>query len=159
MSLLPFFEWMENLPISLAIKNSVWIYPFDQSVHLIALAVFAGAVVIVDLRLLGRGLTRQPLAQVARDAQPWLVGGFLMLVLTGVPQLMSNATKEYYSPLFWAKMYIIVPALIFTFTLRHKVTQADEGRVGPFWSKVVGLVSIGLWSAVAITSRLIGLLT
>jgi len=103
-------------------------------------------------------MTRQPLAQVARDAQPWLIGGFIGLLVTGIPQLLSLAMKEYYSSIFWLKMEFLLVAVIFTFTLRRKVTLADEARVGPFWAKVVGLVSIALWSAVAIQARLIGLI-
>lgn len=157
--LLPFFERLEAHPLSEAIRESVWFYALDQSVHLVALGVFAGAVLIVDLRLLGRGMREQPLAQVARDAQPWFIGGFLALLVTGIPQLMSTAMKEYYSPFFWFKMEVMVLGLIFTFTVRRKVTLADEARVGPFWGKVVGLVSLAVWGGVAIPARLIGLLS
>ena len=79
--------------------------------------------------------------------------GFLGLLVTGIPQLISNAMREYYSAFFWFKMEVMVLALIYTFTLRRKVTLADETRVGPFWSKVVGLVSIVLWACVAIPAR------
>lgn len=157
--LLPFFTWMGNTTASLVIRDSIWIYALDQAAHLVALAVFAGAVLIVDLRLLGRGLKDRPVAQVARDAQPWLVGGLIGLLATGVPQLMSNAIKEYYSIYFWVKMGALLVAFIFTFTVRSKVAFADEFRVRPFQAKLVGIVSIVLWAAVAITARLIGLLS
>src|ERR1700737_3629619 len=96
-----FTVWLQNHPLSNAIRDSVWIYAFDQGAHLVSLAVFAGAILIVDLRLLGGGFRERPVAQVARDAQPWLIGGFLVLLVTGTVQLMSNATKEYFSPFFW----------------------------------------------------------
>jgi hypothetical protein len=112
----------------------------------------------VDLRLLGRGMSRQPLAQVARDARPWMIGALLMLLLTGVPQLTSTAMKQYFSPNFWWKMELLTVALAFTFTVRHRVTQADETQVAPFWRAIVGAVSIVLWMGVAINGRLIGLL-
>lgn len=157
--LLPFFTWMGNTTASLVIRDSVWIYALDQAAHLVALAVFAGAVLIVDLRLLGRGLKDRPIAQVARDAQPWLVGGLIGLLATGIPQLMSNAIKEYYSDYFWVKMGVLLVAFIFTFTVRSKVAFADESRVRPFQAKLVGIVSIVLWAGVAVTARLIGLLS
>ena len=158
MSLQPFFEWMEGLWLSQTFQGAVWLSPIVQCVHLIALAVFAGAVLIVDVRLLGRGMTQTPLAQVARDAQPWLIGAFLVLLVTGIPQLTSTAMKQYYSPFFWWKMEGMLLALIFTFTLRRRVTLTDEVRLGSFWPKVVGISSIALWSGVAIGARLIGLL-
>ena len=91
-----------------------------------ALAVFAGAVLILDLRLLGGGLRDRPIAQVARDAQPWLVWAFVGLVVTGIPQLMSNSIKEYYSIYFWVKMGILLPAFIFTFTIRRKGSMTSS---------------------------------
>src|SRR5690349_15617882 len=116
-----FTEWLQNYWLSTSIRESVWIYAFDQCAHLVALAIFAGAILIVDLRLLGTGLKRRSIREVARGAQPWMVGGFLALVITGIPQLMSNATKEYFSDFFWFKMDVLLVAVIFTFTLRHRV--------------------------------------
>jgi hypothetical protein len=157
MSLLPLFEWMETIPLSIAFRDSVWLYPLDQAIHLVALTVFAGAVLIVDLRLMGGVLKQQPAKQVAADAQPWMVGAFIVLLATGIPQMTQTALKQYYSPYFWWKMELLAVALVFTFTVRRNVTEA-EGRVSPIWPKLVGLVSIALWLGVTVSARLIGLL-
>lgn len=150
---------MQAHPLSVALLGSTWLTPIIQCMHLVALVVFAGAVLVVDVRLLGRGLTRTPVSQLARDAEPWLIWGFVILLITGLPQMTSTALKQYYSPFFWWKMEGILLGLIFTFTLRRKVTLADETRVGPIWGKVVGLFSIVLWTGVTIGARLIGLLS
>jgi putative copper export protein len=155
--LLPVFEWLDNLAVSRAINEAGWIFALIQAFHLVALAVFMGAILVVDVRLLGRGLTEQPVTRLARDAGPWVRWSLLGIVVTGVPQLMSLAENYYYSDYFWLKMYLLAAALVFTFTIRRKVTDADEARVGRFWSATVALVSIGLWSGVAISARLIGL--
>jgi len=157
--LLPFFTWLGNTTIAITIRDSVWIYALDQALHLLFLAIFAGAVLIVDLRLLGRGMRDRPVSQVTRDAQPWMVGGLIGLTATGIPQLMSDSIKEYYSGYFWVKMGILLVAFIYMFSVRNRVAMADEGRVAPSRSKLVGLVSIVLWAGVAITARLIGLLS
>ena len=157
MSLLHFFQWMNGLAPSLAIRESIWLGAIINVMHLLSLGVFAGAVLIVDLRLLGGGMKRRPVADIARDAQPWVIGSLLGLLVTGVPQLLSNAIREYYSVFFWFKMVVLVLALIYTFTVRRQVTLADEASVGPVWAKVVGFVSIVLWAGVAIPARLIGL--
>jgi len=159
MSLLPFFQWMQAHPISVYFLDNTWATPIVQLIHLVALAVFAGAILVVDMRLLGLGLTKTPLESVARDAQPWLVWGFVVLLITGLPQMSSTALKQYYSPFFWWKMEALLLGLIYTFTLRRKLVQTDEARLGPFWPKVAGLFSISVWTGVAIGARLIGLLS
>ena len=155
--LAPYFEAIGAWGISRAINESTWIFAIVQALHLVGLALLAGAVLIVDLRLLGKGLTHLPVDKDARDARPWLIWGIVAMVATGVPQLISLATKEYDSAFFWYKMYFLLAALIFTFAVRQRVALAPEGRFGSAVSKVVALISIGLWTAVAIEGRLIGL--
>ena len=84
-----------------------------------------------------------PLAQLSRDAERWLIGSFVVLLLSGVPQAMSTALKQYYSPFFWWKMQVLFLGLVFTFTIRRKVALAGEERLGSVWPKLVGLVSQG----------------
>jgi putative copper export protein len=155
--MLEFFTWMGDLEFSKALGASVWQFATIQALHLVCLAVFAGAILIVDLRLMGRVLKERPVAQVAREAEPWMIGGFLALVVTGVPQMMQNAMREYYSDLFWIKMWFLLLAFVYTFTFRRKVTLAARASAVTFQTKMVGLVSILLWAMVAIPARLIGL--
>ena len=53
-----FFEQMGQWPVSQAIGASIWIYPTIQAIHLVFLALFAGGMMITDLRLLGSGCDR-----------------------------------------------------------------------------------------------------
>jgi uncharacterized protein DUF6644 len=156
--LLPFFQWLDKLSFTEVLRSVDWYGAMINVAHLLALVVFFGGLLIVDLRLMGRGLKNQPLAQVAQEANPWLFGGFLGLVATGIPQLMLQPVKEYYSDIFWFKMYVLAAAIIFTLTVRRMATQADEGRLG-MWGALIGLVSMALWAGVAIPARLIGLLS
>ena len=150
-------EWMEGTSLSLLFQSAVWYSPLIQVAHLVAVAVFSGALRGVDLRLLGTGLTQTPVKTVAEDAQPWLMGGLIALTVTGLPSLFSLAIKQYYSPFWWWKMEMLALGLIFIFTVRRKVLQSDEADLGSFWPKVVGLVSMALFLGVTIGARLIGL--
>jgi putative flippase GtrA len=156
MSLLPFFTWCEKSAIGESIRNSQWLFPVIESVHLLALVLIAGAVLVVDMRLFGLGLRRQPVAQLARDAQPWLIGGLTVMLSTGILLFLAEAIKCYYSPAFAVKMTSLLLALIFTFTVHRKVVLAVESRVGPIWSRVVAVVSVTLWSGVGMGGRWIG---
>src|SRR4029079_4508430 len=124
-------------------------------VPLTAMVTFLGALLIVDLRLLGTGLTQQPTSTVARDAQPWLLAGLAVLIITGIPAVMATATLQYSNSVFWVKMYLLAIALIYTFTVRRKVAFADEGRFGSGEMKGGRLLSIVMWLWVAALALLI----
>src|SRR3981189_3568785 len=62
MSLLPFFAWCESSALGGTIRSSSWLFPVIEAVHLLGLAVIGGAILVVDLRLFGFGLRRQPVA-------------------------------------------------------------------------------------------------
>jgi hypothetical protein len=155
----PFFDWFATLAFSVAFRESTWMFAVIEATHLLALATFAGAVLMVDLRLLGSGLKDRPVAQVARDAQPWLIGSMLGLLVTGVPMIMGNGEKYYFSEYFWQKMVVLVVAFLYMVTIRRSVVRAEEGRTAPIWRKAVGLGSIALWLFVAVWGRFIGLLS
>ena len=155
---LSFFEWLESLQFSTLMDSGGYFVSFVNVAHLLALTLFIGALLVVDLRLMGGGMKRQPLDQVARDAQPWLLAGFSAMVVTGILQVVATPMKAYFSDQFWLKMQLLVVALIFTFTVRAWVTRRDESRIGPILGKVVGVTSILLWSFIAVQGRLIGLL-
>jgi hypothetical protein len=140
------------------LNASIYIGPSFNLIHLLSMAMFLGALWMVDLRLLGGALTRRPVADVARDAQPWLVAGFLGLIITGIPAFMATASAQVKNPVFHTKMGVLLVATIFPFVVRRKVTQVDEARVGPIWFKLVAFVSICLWVTVATAARLIMLL-
>jgi hypothetical protein len=156
MHLLHFFMWCENSAIGDAIRSSTWYFPVIEAVHLLGLAMIGGAVLVVDLRLLNLGLRRQPLAQVARDAQPWLIGSLIVMIVTGSLLFMSEAMKCYYHVAFWEKMTSLFLAIVFTFTIQRKVVSSDESRLNPVSAKIVAIVSLVLWTGVGIGGRWIG---
>src|SRR5262245_60752322 len=158
MSVLDLFKWLQYSPPLTMMRSSPWFFPIIASIHLMGLALIGGAVLVVDLRLLGFGLRDQPVSQVARDAERWLLASLAILLPTGILQFMCfAATKYYYLTAFWIKMAALCLALLFTFSVRRKVTTADETHVNPRWRKFVALISLLLWSSVAIAGRLIGL--
>jgi uncharacterized protein DUF6644 len=153
--MLPFFQWCEGTAIGKGIRDSSWLFPTIEAVHLIGLALIGGAVLILNLRLLGIGFERQPIARVARDAWPWLVGSLVAMIATGIPLFLSEAIKCYYSPAFWIKMASLAMAIIFTFTV-HRRVMFDELRLQPAARRVVAAISLTLWLGVGIGGRWIG---
>ena len=153
MTFLPFFEWCGETAVGIAIRDSLWLFPVIECVHLLALAMLGGAVLVVDMRLLGLGLRRHPLAELAREAQPWLVGSLLVMLVTGVLLFTSETLRAYYSPPFWWKMRLLLLAMLFTFTVRRKVLRADDASGQPLFGKLVAVVSLSLWFGVGFSGR------
>jgi hypothetical protein len=156
MNLLPFFQWCEATTLGTAIRETTWAFAVIESVHLLALCVIGGAVLVVDLRLLGLGLRRQRVQDLARDAQPWLNYSLAVMLLTGTGLFLSEPTKCYYSTPFWFKMTSLALAITFSYTIRRTVVHADEGRISPGLSSLVGVVSLALWFGVGAGGRWIG---
>jgi hypothetical protein len=154
--LLPFFEWCEGSALGTIIRESLWGFAVIESIHLVALSLIGGALLIVDLRLLGVGLRRYSVAEIGRSAQPWLLLSLGVMVVTGITLFSSESVKCYYNAPFWVKMTMLPLAVLFTFTVRHRVVRAEEGRIGPVLSKLTALVSLSLWFSVGAAGRLIG---
>ena len=153
MDLLPFFQWCEDTALGQVIRDSLWLFPVIEAIHLLALALLGGCILVVDLRLLGFGLKSQSAANLARYIHPWLVGSLLTMIATGVPMFLSEAIKCYYSPPFWYKMSFLAVATVHTFGLRKRVAGADPAKVGPVWGRLVALTSLGLWFCVGFSGR------
>ena len=156
MSLLAVFKLIENSALGEVIRDSKWLFPVIECFHLLGLAVIGGAVLVVDLRLAGLGFRGQPVAQLARDAQRWLLGSLVVMVASGTLLFSSEAIKCYYHAAFWVKMSSLFLAIVFTFTVHRRVAMADEGRVSPWWGRVVAVISVVLWAGVGIGGRWIG---
>ncbi len=156
MSLLPFFQWCYQTPIGEAIRESTWLFPLIEAFHLLGLGLTVGAVLLVDLRLLGVGLIKQPVAQLSASAEPWLLGSLTLMLASGSSLFLSEAIKCYYSFPFWVKMTSLFLALLFTFTVRRRVTRTGLASDRPLLGRFTALISLALWFGVAWGGRWIG---
>ena len=151
------FQWIEHSPLGTSVNNSLWAFAAFEAVHLLALAVIGGAVLIVDLRTLGWVLPRQSVSSVAREAQPWLVWSLIAMFVTGIPLMASLAYSKYYqNGAFRLKMVFLAAAIGFTFTIRKKIALGAPEFAESTMAKTAAAVSVLLWSGVGIMGRGIG---
>ena len=153
--MLPFFEWCEDTAIATAISHSVYAFPVIEAVHLVGLCVLGGAILIVDLRMLGVGLKHHGIAELATYARPWLVRAVALMMTTGLLLFLSEAVKCYYSTSFKVKMVALSIALVYTFVVREKIS-GEEALDTSTRSRWVGASSIMIWFIVAAAGRWIG---
>jgi len=151
------FQWLERTSLSVAINESLWAFAVVEAIHLVALAVIGGAVLVVDLRLLGLAFQEQRVGDVARVAQPWFVWSLAAMLLTGFALFLSLAASKYYvHDYFWVKMYFLAGAMLFSFLIRQRVIMGDDARANSALGKVVAIVSLVLWSGVGFAGKAIG---
>jgi len=111
-------------------------------------------VLVVDLRILGVGLTRQPVAHVAREMRPWLLASLAGMAVTGFVMFASLAASKYYlHEAFWTKMWLLGAALTLTFTIRQWIVTGDESRARHPMAKLIAALSVLLWTSVALMGR------
>ena len=154
--LLPFFQWCETVWLGRFVVESNWLFPVIESVHLLALALLGGSILVVDMRLVGLGLNGREVKEIAREARPYMNLALILMVSTGVPLFLSEPIKCYYSPAFWVKMWTLAFALMFTYTIRTKTTRMEYVRNTARRQVLVGALSIALWFTVASAGRWIG---
>jgi len=66
----PFFEWNDKTWLGQAIAGTIWAFPVIETIHILALTMMFGAIVIIDLRLFGLGLKKQPVSVLAQNLEP-----------------------------------------------------------------------------------------
>jgi hypothetical protein len=154
--MLPFFEWCYQTTVGAGIRGSTWLFPVIEAVHLLGLGLTAGTVLIVNLRLLGVGLIKAPVAQIWAAARPWLIGGVIVMFMSGIPLFLAESIKCYYSFAFWVKMTSLFLVLVFTFTIYQRVTRMDLTPERAGLARSMGIISLVLWFGVAWGGRWIG---
>ena len=117
-----FFEWCEQSWFGQLVGDSAWAFPVLEGIHLLGLSLLGGAILLVDLRMLGIGLTSQRTSALARAARPWLLRAIALMLATGIPLFMSEAVKCYWNMSFRVKMV----ALPVAFVMYHVIRKPTE---------------------------------
>ena len=150
------FEWLGNTWIGLAIQRSTWGVAVAEMVHLLALAILGGTILLVDLRLFGIGMKRQTAAQLARDLSPVFWGSLAVMLVSGLLILAGEPMKCYYSPAFRIKMLLLLIAVLFQSTFHRLVVASTAEKATSIWSKSAATLSLALWLSVGLAGRAIG---
>ena len=159
MSLLPFCQWLADTPGSIALHESLFMYPLVESAHVLTLCVFLGMAIMFDLRLLGFTLTRVPITEMKRRLGPWMVAGFVVMVITGAALFYAIPVRSYQSIWFRGKVVALVlaglNAFVFHATIDRKVEVWDRDSKPPRAARMAGATSLVLWAIIVVAGRMI----
>ena len=158
-SIVPTFAWLEGLAWTTALRESPYGYPLIETSHVACIVVFAGLVIMMDLRLVGLAFTQAPLAQIQRRLFPWQMASFVPSTATGILLFCVDPLRYYRNVLFLAKLVFLalagLNALAFHLKTYRTAEGWDEDPLATTTARVTGAASLLLWSLTIISSRLI----
>jgi hypothetical protein len=150
------FVALEQSAFASAIRQSVWLYPAANVGHIVALFCFAGAVTIIDVRLLG-GMSATSPARLIAQARWFAVGALAVMAVTGFMLFSAEASHISLNPIFQFKLALIGAGLfnvgLYEFAGKRAIEGVAPGAVIPAQARMVGLISLVIWIAVAACGR------
>jgi len=159
MDILSICRWLDSTRLNAAMRMSTWFFPTFDTIHTLGIVLVAGTIMLVDLRLLGLALRREPVAAVVERIVPWTLRGFALMVVTGTLLFSSEAVKLYHSPAFRIKLALLalagLNALIFHLTIYPDAANWDQQAPAPIRARLAGLFSLAFWIAIIAAGRAI----
>jgi uncharacterized membrane protein len=142
-----------------ALLGSLNFWGLLEGTHLISLMLFAGVMLVIDLRLMGVALKTIPNSIITRRLLPLVLGGFAIMVITGTALFFAKPLDYYHNIWFRLKLGLLVLAglniLWFHLVLHRHQDQWDALERPPTAVRLSGLASITLWLLVIIMGRYI----
>src|SRR5215510_8610286 len=158
-SIVPTFEWLEGLAWTTALRESPFGYPLIETSHVACIVVFAGLVIMMDLRLVGVAFTSAPLAQIRRRLFPWQMASFVPSTATGILLFCVDPLRYYRNVFFLAKLVFLtvagLNALAFHLKAHRMAEEWDGDPQVTATARLAGAASLVLWSLIIVSSRLI----
>jgi hypothetical protein len=155
-----FIAYLEDSAVADAIRENDFLFPTIESVHVVAICLVVGSIMVLDLRLLGFASIQRPVSRLSSAILPVTWSAFALAATTGFLLFISNATKYLANGYFVAKMFLICAAglnmIVFHWISARDLPQWEEDALPPLRARLAGALSILLWIAVVACGRWIG---
>lgn len=154
-----FCQWLYHSAMGTAIRESVWVFPIIETIHVLGITLVAGTVAILDLRLLGLVLKREGVSQIARQILPLTWAGFAVMFVSGFLLFSAEAADSYANAAFRIKLVLLLLVglnpLLFHLTVYRDVAAWNDRIVTPLRARLAGILSLSLWAAIICAGRAI----
>lgn len=157
----PFADWIANTELNHTFQeNAAWLVPTSQSIHIISVCVLFTSAILISMRILGVTSIGRTVSQLTDTLVPWMWGALGVLLLTGTIQTIAEPVRQFVTPVFWAKMIMIVVVMtitaVFTGKVRANAAAWDAAASRPPGARQFAIVSALLWVAIIVCGRFIG---
>jgi hypothetical protein len=153
------FQALEQSILGAAIRQSVWVYPLANIVHVVAVVVFAATIGVMDVRLAG-AFRHTPARVVVGRARLVAVGAFAVILLSGLTLFIAEASHLVLNRVYQIKMLLILLGLLnvvaFQLAFGRTIETAPAGAVLPDMVRYSAVASLAIWLLVAAFGRSIG---
>lgn len=151
-------QWLQATPIATTVAENDVLFPWIESVHVLAIVLVVGTISIVDLRLLGMASLDISARRLMRDVIPYTWGAFAVAATTGLLMFSSDAVHYGHNRLFQIKLVTLVLAGLNMATF-HLFGERDverwdaPGATTPLSAKAAATISLLAWVAVVSLGR------
>lgn len=153
-------EWLHDTSIATAIRQGSSLFPWIESVHVLAITLVVGSISIVDLRLLGIASTNRSINAISGDILPLTWTAFVIAVFTGGALFTSHSVGYAHNLQFQMKLLLLVFAGINMLTFHWIVGRGkerwSERDATPRAGRIAGAISLVLWTGIVAFGRWIG---
>jgi hypothetical protein len=149
--------WVQKTPASRFVDEHAWAVPTLQSIHILALSMLFGSVLMIGLRVLGRAGRSRTMIQTAQRFMPVIWWSLLIMATTGAGLVLGDVVRNLTNPVFWGKMSLIAVAVLLSLWFQSSVRrnvgfwEATGGRRVVIRGAAVGV--IGLWCLIMVAGR------
>lgn len=144
-------------PLSGFVMNNAIVFPTLEMLHFLGLCLLYGALLVLDLRILGFA-GAVPIERVERFARVALLG-FAINLVTGLLFVAGDADRYLVNIAFWGKMGLIALAglntLYFAARIRPQMQAGVDSDALSGGARRVAWLSLCLWSGVIVLGRFI----
>jgi hypothetical protein len=157
--ILEVFQYVQGLPVSIGIRESLWVYPVIESAHVLGLCLFLGLVAMMDLRLVNATMRSTRVTEVQQRLFPWQMAGFAVMVVSGLLLVLSEPMRFYGNIFFRVKLVLLALAAMNAFafhtTVYRRAAEWEDRAVPPTAVRLAGTFSLLLWAAIVVCGRMI----
>ena len=150
---------MNEHPWSIALRESLFMWPLLESTHVLTLMVFVGTAAMLDLRLLGLSFRGVPASEFTDRLLPWTRGSFVVMAVTGLLLFYATPVRYYQNLFFRVKLILIVAAglniWLFHSRVHRDVHAWDTAPRPPKAARIAAIVSLAAWTGVVVTGRMV----
>ena len=150
------FEAIDTSGFAAFVKAYGGLFALVQTVHLAAMAILGGMLLVTDLRLLGVLLREVPADDIVEATRKWIGYALAVMILSGVYMSFAVAVKLYFNYFFWSKMAALGIGCVFLYFIKLPLLSRGVDQLGTWTVRLVAMASLMVWFSVAASGRWIG---